>query len=441
MSRTSAPFWIAILVSAMSVDKLSAQSDMYRLAEVFDPGKRYRVEVKVEMAGEVAVPGTKEQPAKSVRTVGASLSSYAERVLPADEDRAARVVRLYRELNFQRVIGDREQKADVRASVRRMVVMRNPAGAKVPFSPDGPFTWGEIDAVRTDLFIPVLVPGLLPGKDVTPGDDWPVAAAAVTDLTEMEKIVDGGLKMKFVSTVTVGGKKMARLALSGTVTGITEDGPCRDTLDGTAYFDLDAGMLTHFSLNGTHELLDPSGKVTGKITGRFTLSRKPAEADDLTDRSLELVVLKPTPENTLLFYNNPDLGVRFVYPRSWRVGTVQGKQVSLEHTRKGGGILVTLEPPAKVPTANQFLAEARDQVKALKGKVLGEQRPTVTGSFDRFSLDAEIGGQDVKLVYAILRTPDGGATFAARLPEADAAELGREIDRILKDLELTKSIK
>jgi hypothetical protein len=441
MNRSIALFWTAIFLPAMSAGKISAQPDTYRLAESFDGEKRYRVEVKVEMAGQMTVPATKDQAARSVRTVGASISSYSERVLAPDDDRSARVIRQYKELNFQRMIGDRDQKADVRASVRRMVVMRNPAGVKVPFSPDGPFTWGEIDAIRTDLFVPVLVPGLLPGKEVRPGDTWPIAAAAVTDLTEMEKVAEGGLTMKFVSVVTVNGKKMARLTLSGKVTGVTEDGPCRDSLDGTAYFDLDAGMLSHFSLDGTHELLDPAGKTTGKITGRFTLTRKPADADDLTDKSLLGVGLKPTPENTLLFYNNPDLGIRFVYPRSWRVGAVQGKQVSVEHTRKGGGILITLEPPEKVPTAEQFLAEAKDQVKALKGSVKGVEGPRRTAGFDRFSLDADVNDKSVVLAYAILRTDTGGATIAARFPADDAAEMGKDLDRLLKELEVTKAIR
>ena len=441
MRRLSPLFWSAYFVVTMSAGEICAQSDSYKLAEGFDAGKRYQVEVKVEMSGQVNVPGERDKPAKSVQTAGASTIRYAERVLPGDEDRSAKVLRQYQELNFLRVIGDREQKADVRISVRRMVVLRNPAGVKVPFSPDGALTWGEIDAVRTDLFVPILVGGLLPGKDVKPGDDWPVAAAATTDLTEMEKVTEGGLKLKFVSVVTLSGKKMARLALTGTVTGVTEDGPSRQTLDGTAYFDLDAGMLSHLSLNGTQELLDPAGKVVGKITGRFILTRKPAGLDDLPDNSFKSSEVKPTPENTLLFYNNSDLGVRFVYPRSWRVGAVQGKQVSIEQTRKGGGILITMEPPTKLPTVEQFLIEAKDQVKTLKGTVLAEDKPTKAGNLDRFGLDAEINGKKVRLAYAILRNPDGGATFAARLPTADAAEMGKEIDRILKDFEVTKAIK
>lgn len=433
--------WIALGMFAMSVGNICAQGETVKLAEPFDSGKRYQVEIKVEMAGQVTLPAGKDQPAKNVPTVGASTIRYAERVLQADEESAARVIRQYQELNFLRTIGDREQKADVRASVRRMVVMRNTAGAKVPFSPDGPLTWGEIDAVRTDLFLPVTLPGLLPKKEVRPGDEWPVAPEAVTDLTEMDKIADGGLKLKLVSVVSLGGKKMARLALSGTVTGITEDGPSRQTLEGTAYFDLDAAMLSHFALTGTQELLDPSGKVVGKINGRFILTRKAAAAEDLTDRSLQNVGLRPTPENTLLFYNNSDLGVRFVYPRSWRVGAVQGNQVTLEHTRLGGGILITLEPPSKLPSAEQFLTEAKDQVRTLKGTVFSAENPVRDNRLDRFALDAEIGGKKVRLSYAILRNSDGGATFAARIPSADAAGLGREIDRILKEFEVTKAIR
>ncbi|HEY2783850.1 MAG TPA: hypothetical protein VGJ05_02645 [Fimbriiglobus sp.] len=393
------------------------------------------------MSGQVNAPAGIGQPAKTVQTSGSSAISYAERVLPSDADRSSKVLRQYRELNFLRVVGDREQKADVRLSVRRMVVMRNTAGVKVPFSPDGPLTWGEIDAVRTDLFVPVLVGGLLPVKDVKPGDDWPVAVAAVTDLTEMGKIVEGGLKLKFVSVVNLNGKKLARLALTGTVTGVTEDGPSRQTLEGTAYFDLDAALLSHLSLNGIQELLDPTGKVVGKITGRFLLTRKPVGADDLTDKSVQNLELKPTSENTLLFYNNSDLGVRFVYPRSWRVGAVQGNQVTLEQTRKGGGILITMEPPAKLPSAEQFLVEAKDQVKILNGKVFAADKPTKSANLDRFGLDAEIKGKKVRLAYAILRNTDGGATFAARLPASDAAELVRDVDRILKDLEVTKAIR
>ena len=65
--------------------------------------------------------------------------------------------------------------------------------AERPFSPDGPLTWGEIDVVRTDVFNPARIPGLLPAGPVKKGQTWKASAAAVAELTDMEKVEDGAL--------------------------------------------------------------------------------------------------------------------------------------------------------------------------------------------------------------------------------------------------------
>src|SRR5262245_61668904 len=108
MSRFPALFWLAALVNTMSAVGVFAQGDSIRLAESFESGKRYQAELSVEMAGQISMPGEKDKPAKSVRMQGASTIRYAERVMPPDDDRSAKVVRQYRELNFLRTIGDRE---------------------------------------------------------------------------------------------------------------------------------------------------------------------------------------------------------------------------------------------------------------------------------------------------------------------------------------------
>ena len=69
---------------------------------------------------------------------------------------------------------------------------------EVPFSPDGPLTWGEIDVVRTDVFNPALIPGLLPPNAVKPGATWKAAAATVAELTDMEKVEEGAITVEFV---------------------------------------------------------------------------------------------------------------------------------------------------------------------------------------------------------------------------------------------------
>ena len=84
--------------------------------------------------------------------------------------------------------------------------------------------------------------------------------------------------------------------------------------------------LNDSSFTALNELFAQDGKtVSGKIDGTFVMARGPAgRATDLTDASVRGRDLSPTAENTLLLYDNPDLGVRFLYPRRWRVGTAQG---------------------------------------------------------------------------------------------------------------------
>ena len=145
-----------------------AQPAAIRLAEKFDDQAPYRVELKTTLAGKLSVPAAeKDKPAEEVAVVGGSRFVYDERPLPLD-DKSARAIRAYRTVEVNRTVGDREQKADIREAVRRMVVMRSDKGKKAPFSPDGPLTLNEIDVVRNDIFPVVLVPGLLPANAVKP---------------------------------------------------------------------------------------------------------------------------------------------------------------------------------------------------------------------------------------------------------------------------------
>jgi hypothetical protein len=239
-------------------------------------------------------------------------------------------------------------------------------------------------------------------------------------------------------------RRVARLKVSGTVRGVNQDGPSRQKLDGSAYFDLDAGILSYLSVKGTHELLDGNGRTAGMIEGQFTMTRTPVAKmpPDLSDASLRDLDLKPTAENTLLLYDNPNLGVRFLYPRGWRVGAVQGKQVTLDHAR-GGGILITVEPAARVPTAEDYMKEALGFLERQKARVTGTDKPTRLRAepvvLDHFALDATFGEEKVRLEYAVLKQADGGVTVAARLPAADA-KLRPEVLRILRSLSVTKKI-
>jgi hypothetical protein len=321
--------------------------------------------------------------------------------------------------------------------VRRLILLRH-KNAEVPFSPDGPLTWGEIELVRTDVFTPALT-GLLPPGPVRPGDRWAAAAAAVRELTDLEQVDDGRLDCRFEQTTEVGGRRYARVAVSGSVRGTNEDGPNRQQLDGYYFFDLESNHLSYLSLEGQHVLLDKEGKEAGRVKGRFVLTRQAhARCKELSDEGLRGVAVEPDDDNTLLLYDNPDLGVRFLHPRRWRMAGVRGRQVALD-AADGSGLLLTLEPPARVPTGAQFLAESRDYLQKQQARVLRADPPRpVQAGLEQFALEVEVMKQRVVMEYYVVKQPAGGATLAARLLPADLAALRKEVERVARSVTVTR---
>jgi hypothetical protein len=413
-------------------------ADDYTLAEKFDAAAVYRVEQKTELTGRIAV--AKEGKTETISLSGGGTIVFDERVLDSDESDTQKVVRQYRTFDVRRHVGSREQSADLRPAVRRLVVLRSAKG-KSPFSPDGPLIWSEIDAVRTDPFVPALVPALLPTKPVAVNDSWPMAADAIAELTDLEKVTAGGYTLKLAGIVTLNGRRQARISLAGSVRGVDDNGPCKHTLDGTAYFDLADNRLVHLSLKGTHELLDGSGKTTGTIEGRYSLTRTAADAKELSDVALKSLELKPTVENSRLLYDNRDLGVRFLHARRWRVGAVQGRQVTLDGPN-GAGILLTVETAKTLPTADEFEKESLAFLRKSARDAAATDKPRRVANnpaLDRFALTATAADGAIRMEYAVLANADGtGATVAARLPDADAKELGKDVDQLLKSLAVEK---
>ena len=424
---------------------LAQAQEAVRLAETFDPAAPYRVELTVTMAGRLTLPTKKDQPAEAVAVGGNSTLTYDERPLIADEPKTDKVVRAYRGIDFKRTIGDKDQTASIREGVRRLVVLRSEKGKKAPFSPDGPLLWSEIDVVKHDIFTPVLVAGLLPKDEVKPGSKWTANAAAIAELTDLETIDEGGIAVEFASVVMLNERKLAKLAITGTVRGTNEDGPTRQKLDGTAYFDIEAKRLTYLKLNGVHEMLGSDGKAIGRIDGTFTMTRSASkEFDDISDAKLAGKELKPTEENSLLLYDNAELGLKFLYPRRWRVGSVQGRQVTLDEPR-GGGILLTVETTDRLPTVEKYQDEVKAFLAKQQAKIAPMAAPVRTADkpirIDRFGIDAELKTGKARLEYAVTSGPKGGVLVAARLPAEDAAELKVDLERILKQLEVTKAEK
>jgi hypothetical protein len=419
---------------------LRAQSAVW-LREPFPAGYQYRVSSRVELSGSLTLPVEKGQTvAKKVSVTGNSAIDYDERILTHDQvGQVKKTIRQYLRLDFERKVADQLQQNALRPTVRRLVILRHKQ-LEVPFSPDGPLTWGEIDLVRTDVFTPALA-GLLPDRAVQPGDRWNATPTAVQELTDLERIDEGGLVCKLVEFTTLAKRRHARVQFSGSVRGLGEDGLNRQQLDGSLLFDLESNHISYLSMRGIQALLDRDGKVSGQVEGTFVLTRQLGSSRDLGDERLRAVNLEPNDDNTLLLFDDPDLGVRLLYPRRWRVAGVRGRQVALDEDR-GSGLLLTLEPLARVPTGPQFFQESRAWLVQQKATVLrADGSRTLQGpphSLENFSLDVDASRQRFLMDYFVIRQAAGGATLAARLLPADQANLQRDVLRIARSVQITR---
>jgi hypothetical protein len=341
-------------------------------------------------------------------------------------------------MDFQRTVAGRPQQSSLRPEVRRLVLLRH-ENTEVPFSPDGPLTWGEIDMVRTDVFTPALA-GLLPAGAVRVGDRWAASRAAVQELTDLERLDEDKLECRLEGVVTRGPRRQAKVAFRGEVRGTNEDGPTRQVLQGHYLFDLDGHYLSYLLLKGTHLLLEKDGREVGRIEGRFALERQVRAAPELSDAAIRHLTVEPNENNTQLLYDNPDLGVRFLYPRRWRVSGVRGSQVTLD-TSDGSGLLLTLDATARTPTGAQFLAESRGWLEKQKARLLRAEPPRRVQDnppLEQFALEAEMGGQKFLMDYYVSRQAQGGVTLAARLPSGDVSALRREVERIARSVTVTR---
>ncbi len=435
--KTIAHYVAGYCVLCLALAAVHAQdSQAIRMVEVFAPGYQYHVSCRVNINGSLNSMDAKE---KTLALSGSSAIEFDERVLTEKEGNVAKTIRVYRKMDFERKVGTQLQQSSLRPAIRRMVILRHNQ-YEVPFSPDGPLTWGEIDLVRTDVFTPALT-GLFPAHAVKPGDRWQAGAIALKELTDLERIDEGGLTCTFDTLTTLVGRQQARISFQGSVRGVGEDGTARHQLEGQFYFDLASNHLSYLYVKGTHYLLDKNGQAQGQVEGTFVLTREPlTQARELTDTDLRGLVLEPNEENTLLLFEDADLGIRFSYPRRWHVAGVSGRQIALDD-KHGNGILATVEPAAKLPTGLQFHKEAQTWLTQQKANIFRMDQPrSIATGVENFAADAEINKQRLVLDYYVLRQGPGGATLVARLTPSDLVNLRKDVEGIVKTVRFTKGL-
>ena len=413
------------------------------LKESFAAGMMFEVTSMVTVKG--SITKSKEQgkaPTPSaISTSGAT--QYRERIVEVqDPQRVTASVRRYLRAtldNPAKKTAESLPRIVLRSAVERIVVRRTNRQSTI-FSPDGPLTAPELELLKADpaAFTPVLV-GLLPSKSVKAGDQWEAKSEAAAELTGVDPIQSGNLRCVFRQVSSSGQTKVARVGLVGSLAGPTELGPTRMTVEGHFLFDLDRQLITYLVISGRSEVSGADGNVTGELEGRYELSRGPASDDPrLRDDALAGLDSKPNRESTAMLFEQKNLGVRFIYPRNWDLGSVKDNLIQLEDPT-GGGMRLTIDAkPA--PTADKLRGQLLQWLESRKGTVkeATNTKPLpLSGSSkaEQFSVQAVLDEKPREWRYVLVHEGERSASIAAGLTTERAPLLRDDVEFVARRLQ------
>jgi hypothetical protein len=429
------PSWVALLILAQPLPGEALVEERLQV------GQGWKVKSRSEIGGTLHLPAPGGKSTRSLLVTGESALEYEEAILAlsgtGDMAGVARTLRLYKRADLKRKMGDQDQSSGIRPAVRKVVLVRQ-GSQEVPFSPDGPLTLNEIEMVRTDLFTPALA-GLLPGRVVTPGATWEAKPDAVRELTDMLRVDEGKLECTLAEFQNIQNQQVARIRFEGKVVGANQDGPCKQEIEGQAYFDLNGKYLAYLSLNGKHTLPGGQGYPASTLQGRFVLTREKLEGPgELGAVQPNDTRYEPGEDNTLLVEELPTL--RLEYPRRWKYIQGGARQITLDGA-DGSGLLITLEPAGRVPSPVQYQLESRAFLERGGHRIVGgEQAQMLSSEISRFTLEAEKDGKRIHLEYYVRNTQLGGILLAARFP-GDYRNARPDLERLIRRSTLTSPVR
>jgi hypothetical protein len=410
-----------------------AQDRKVSLRENYQVGDQYQVTTRTDLTGVLNIPGdpAKKTLPRTARKTGTARSSYDERVLAVNENQLpTKTIRSYQTLQAQQKLGDDTTSAQLRGTLRNLVLQRD-GRLSVTFSPDGPMLLGELEQVRTDIFLPRLG-GLLPAQAVGIGQSWRAEPASVQELTDLEQIQTGELNCTLQK---LDGNK-AVVQFVGQVGGVGPQGFNRQTMQGSYHFDLQANRLTLIQFEVTSELQDRDRKPIGNSTASYKLERKPAGAVSISTSGL---TLDPTEDNTLLLVQEPRVGLEMVHSRRWVPRPISDKHWAIDGP-SGSGLTIQFEAATSIPDAEAI----RKNIEATLGKTVQGMRadPDPTGWNEAGSRVQRLvwrgmqNGKEFVFEYFLWKQAQHGAIVAARYFAPEATQAQKDTERMIRSLKI-----
>ncbi len=302
---------VASFFAAMTATSAPAQS--VRLGEVLQPGEYHRYELELTVTGKLKID--RDGKPDSLALKAEASHRFVERIEATDaRGGAGKVIRHYEKAKSNSVVAG-EKSARELAIDRRLTFAGRTESGTLHYSPLGPLFREELELIA-EHFDTLVLAGLLPNKELKPGETWAVASEAAQHACQFEGITKNELAGTLIS-VEAG---IAKFTIAGTAEGVEVGAATKTTVKASGTFDIKAGRIAELNWAQSDERAQgpasPAAEVTASVSlKRAILSEEPKE---LAPAIREKVPAGKVPaELTLLRYADADGKYGFTYPREW----------------------------------------------------------------------------------------------------------------------------
>jgi hypothetical protein len=304
----------AAVLFALLLVPAPALAQPVNLAETPQPGDCSRYTAELRLSGHLIV--TQEGKKQELKLDARARHQFAERTLAVGDGLPARSARHFDAAAAAAEVGGEAEKHGLPDDRKLFVVHRNADGLFC-YSPAGPVSRDELDLVA-EHFNPQCLAGLLPGKQVSVGDTWPVGNAAA----QAACLYDGLIKNALTGKLTEAKDGFATFGISGTTEGIENGAKVAMTINAVGKFHIASSRVVELTWQQADDREQGPVSPASKVEATVILKREvlPQPPKELTDEALATVPKDEPPARlTLLRYADPRGRYQFVYPRDWHV--------------------------------------------------------------------------------------------------------------------------
>lgn len=272
---------IAGTVALCFVAVTGARAQGQTLAETPLVNDCYRVHIAMQLKGEMVV--LQENKPVSLKLAATAEHRYHERVLAVlpQGSLVAKMARHYDDARATISIDGSASMRSLRAD-RRLIVAQRQNDTATCYSPQGPLTREELDTV-SEHFDTACLAGLLPGKQVKPGDTWKIGNACVQGLCQFEGLIANDVTGKLVDIKD----GMAVIVFEGTTKGIELGAQAQVKITATGRYDLGRKRLASLEWKQADTRDQGPASPAANVETTITLTREVVpEPKELSDVAL-----------------------------------------------------------------------------------------------------------------------------------------------------------